>query len=338
MKHLYIHIFCIAILFLAVSCSNDGKKEDLAVCTHRITVLFSPGGLGDMGYNDQILRGLQTIKKERSEAELQFYSPSTLDEAEVLFQKWQNSKEESVKQLFIFASSDFESVAKKYLTSSSDENKEVLLFESSNADNLPLHHFRISMYGASYLAGITAAATPTESALILLGNSNDAPIQYAAAGFKDGFADGGKQQTETVSLAEDWTGFAKADEVYQKMQDWAMNHAFVFPVAGGSNSGVYRYMREYPRGIYTAGMDVDQSALCTQIVGSVVKHIDRLIIDCLNQWIDKGTFPETTVYGLESGYIDWMLAPDYEEVFGEIVAPARNVAIEKEKAYEGNIQ
>ena len=84
-------------------------------------------------------------------------------------------------------------------------------------------------------------------------------------------------------------------------------------------------------------MDTDQSSLCSQIVGSVVKHIDLLIEDFIIQWMDTGTMPEQSIYGLESGYIDWVLAPSYKDDYQELVKKERDTAIQKEEKYENNM-
>lgn len=338
MKRMQYLMVCLSI-FLFFSACADEEQEQVAQPHQQLIVLFSPGGLGDMGYNDQVLRGLQTVKKEREDVEMLYYSPSSLEEAEKIFSDWLKMSAGNMPSLFVFAGSDYEDMAARWLNNDALDrtNKDILLFESANTQHLPLHSFQISMYGASYLAGITAAATSARSALVVLGNGTDLPIVYAAHGFAEGFSDGGKQTVETVSLADDWTGFAAAEEAYRNMSDWTQRYSFVYPVAGGSNNGVFRYIREYPEGLYTAGMDVDQAPLCTQIVGSVVKHIDLLIEDYLTEWIDTSVMPESAIYGLESGYIDWVLSPNDEEAFDEKVKNSRVTAINKEKNYVENL-
>lgn len=97
--------------------------------------------------------------------------------------------------------------------------------------------------------------------------------------------------------------------------------------------GIYRYLREYPNGVYTAGMDTDQSALCTQVIGSVVKHIDLLIEDYITDWLETGEMPQYKQFGLESGYVDWILSPDYKNVFDAYMEDVRETAIRKERNY-----
>ena len=71
-------------------------------------------------------------------------------------------------------------------------------------------------------------------------------------------------------LADDWTGYVSASLAYRKMSDWAVDYDFIFPVAGGSNAGIYRYSREFEVSPYLAGMDIDQSSLSNRITGSVI--------------------------------------------------------------------
>lgn len=329
---------CLFMTMLFSSCSENEQEENDN--KHMLVVLFSPYGLGDMGYYDNILQGLQTIRKEREQMESYFYTPENQKEAERIFSDWLSAETNGKPSLFVLTTHDYEELASKYLKGMNQlpEGKSVLLFESSNPDNLPVSYFQISMYGASYLAGVTAAHCTAEKPLILLGNSKDVSIWYAADGFRDGYLSQTDEETVTVqAFANDWSGYAKASEAYQMMNEWSQNYGFIYSVAGGSNAGIYRYLREYPHGIYTAGMDTDQSALCSQIVGSMVKRIDLLIEDFIIQWLDTGTMPEQTMYGLESGYVDWVLAPSYKDAFQEFVKKERDTAIQKEEDYENNM-
>lgn len=325
-------------LFL-ISC-NDKEEQGVETPNAQLVVLFSPNGLGDMGYNDLILQGLQTVRKERGEMGSYFYTPENMEEAERIFSDWLSAETNGQPSLFVLTTHDYEELASKCLQDMHQlpEGKSVLLFESSNPDELPLHHFQISMYGASYLAGVTAAHCTTGKPLVLLGNSQDESIRYAADGFKVGYLSQSDEEMVMVqAFADDWSGYAKASEAYRMMDEWGQNYGFIYSVAGGSNAGIYRYLREYPNGIYTAGMDTDQSSLCSQIVGSVVKHIDLLIEDFIIQWMDTGTMPEQSIYGLESGYIDWVLAPSYKDDYQELVKKERDTAIQKEEDYENNM-
>lgn len=318
------------VLMLLTSCN---KEDNRALAYQKLFVLFSPGGLGDMGYNDQILRGIQTARKDREDVISYFYTPKSVEEADTIFKEWLFSSEEDMPSLFVLASSDYENMAATYLKGSFPQraNRNILLFESNNLQNLPLCSFQISMYGASFLAGKTAAACSGKSPLVVLGNDTDIPTGYAVDGFLDGYAN--HDTTRVIALAHDWSGYASEALAYRRMTEWATQYGFIFPVAGGSNGGIYRYLREFPGEVFTAGMDIDQSALCSKITGSVVKHIDVLIHSYVTQWLDSKTMPRQTLYGLESGYVDWELAPDYKETYQSIVDKNRSTAIQKERQY-----
>ena len=84
---------------------------------------------------------------------------------------------------------------------------------------------------------------------------------------------------------------------------------------------------------YLAGMDIDQSSLSNRITGSVIKHIDQLIYRYLTEWVVTGDMPENQLYGLESGYADWLVAPRYVNDFSSLVNGMRPQAMIFEKEY-----
>lgn len=321
----------ILLLFLPVfllSCSEkDGTK--LPEVTPQIVFLFSPGGLGDMSYNDCILEGVQQFKKENPDVDIFMYSPDEFKESEKIFTDWVGRPGNNIPALFVFASSDYDELVTQELTDITlPPNKRVLVFESRKKFCEGVSSFQICEYGASYLAGITAAeACGDRNALVVLANPKDGPIALACDGFRAGFG----RECTVEYLAEDWTGYISATLAYQKMDEWAANYGFIFPVAGGSNSGIYRYSREFDICPLLAGMDTDQSALSNRITGCVIKHIDKLIYKYLSEWLATKNLPASRVYDLESGYIDWVLAPAYESAFRNTVESHRLEAINKEK-------
>lgn len=329
---------------LLSSCSSDNDEPDVPLGpTPQIIVLYGPGGLGDQGYNDCILAGIQNFKKaHHDDVDMYQYSPGSIEEAGRLLSDWLYLPGSDIPALFIAGSNDYEQLVTDALkVRSLTPNKRLLLFESDNEEGLPITTFRLSMYGASYLAGATAAAYLQErnagtdskkDALILLAHQGDKTIAKAGNGFRDGFKDSGVEaEAFTEYLAEDWTGYVSAQVAYQRMSDWAGNYDFIFPVAGGSNQGIYRYTREYADSPFTAGMDIDQSGLSRNITGSVIKHIDQLVYNYMETWLVTGELPESAVFGLESGYTDWLLSPYFTQ-YQPIVDAARGEAIRKEAA------
>lgn len=322
------------LLFVAVVLASCSKEDDLVpdAVTPQVIFLFSPGGLGDMSYNDCILEGLQQFKMENIDIDTYLYSPRSLEEAERIFSDWLVRPGNGIPVLFVLASNDYEPMAEKYLAESSlPDGKSILLFESDKQyADANIRTFQISTFGASYLAGSTATlCTGGRKALAVLANDSDHPISVTRDGFVEGF--GGECDVEY--LAEDWTGYVQASLTYQKMSTWSKEYGFIFPVAGGSNAGIYRYSREYEDSPFLAGMDIDQSGFSNRITGSVIKHIDRLVYEYLTEWTQTGFMPEARLYGLESGYADWQLSPLFEHEYNDAVNGLRQQAINKEKKY-----
>ena len=326
------------LLLLMILTAACGREDDISTdaAQPQVIFLFSPGGLGDMSYNDCILEGVQRFKMAQPGTDVYINSPESVEEAERIFSDWLARPESDIPVLFVLATSDYEPIAEKYLKEQSlTSNKSILLFESRKRYSDPnIHTFQISMYGASYLAGTTAArCCGDKKALVLLANDSDSPIGIA----KDGFIAGFQGKCDVEYLADDWTGYIQSSLTYQKMSDWSKTYGFIFPVAGGSNAGLYRYSRENADSPFLAGMDIDQSSLSNKITGSVIKEIDRLIFEYLTEWTKTGTMPEDQLYGLESGYADWKLSPLYEAGYKGIIEQARRQAITKElEYYEGN--
>lgn len=303
-------ILCLAAL--ACSCSKQESVQDPAA-GKQIRVMFSPGGIGDQGYNDLILAGFQKLRMDRSDVSLIFHMPDSLPQAQEIFTDWLNGASGGKDELFVLASSDYESMLSEVLEAhggaglSDNRQKQILLMESSNPDSLPVHTLRISIYGASYLAGISAAKECGSSpALVMAANPHDKPVLSAVEGFIDGWTSAGGSQIDTVCMANDWTGFIKYEEAYSRMDEWSKKYGFIFPVAGGTNNGIYKYLRENQSQMKTAGMDVDQSYLCADIIGSVLKHIDKLVYDAISEWIDDGSIRERSFCGLAEGYSEWL--------------------------------
>lgn len=322
------------------SCSISEREE--IVATRQIYVLLLPHEIGDMGYGDCVLRGFQTIRRdtENMGVDMHIYRPNSIEEGEAIFNRWLDLDNHGQPSLFVLTANDYEAILADYFAFNEQlpEGKDILLFESHNMLDFPIYNFTISPYGASYLAGVTAAHCSSNPALIAWGNSMDLSTTGAVEGFMTGFHSFANDRAVTAySLAEDWTGYIMANEAYKMMTEWSREYGFIYPIAGGTSNGIYRYLREHPDGPYTAGYDIDASHLSSQVVGSTVKHIDRLIVDYIKQWLDTNTMPQKYVYGLDSGYIEWLLAPDYKSMYQDIVDSQYEIAIQKEMEYEEDI-
>jgi len=332
------------------ACSNDEDESNSSPSEVRpeVLVLFSFDGLGDGSYNDQILRGIKLVENEYNQKmSIKFVNPKDMEEVESLCTSWwanidkpADKKGTIPRRLLVLASSDYIEPARRlFANAEMNINRCVLVFEAEdNGDETEqIRSFDIDMYGASWLAGKTARELGCKHPLVLLGNGQNTTTYDARDGFVEGFGQAEDGSYAVVdAIADDWTGYGMPTELYKKMYDYDGQYDFIYAVAGGSNMGAYRYLRENPDcGIYTAGMDTDQSPYSTLIVGSMVKRIDLVLYDHLKNWFNLKDLPRHQHYGLESGYIDWQIADRYAYLKASVEAN-RAEAIRKEKEYAAN--
>ena len=332
---------CIAALS---SCTNSEDKAADAIKAH-LTVIVSMGGLGDMGYNDQILSGTMHFY-EANGVSMNLIRPNDTEEVRQVLQKWQIETKNHEKSLLVLAGSEYENV----LTESNvqlEEHQQILIFETRNLD-LPkgVCSFYINRYGASYLAG--CMAKEHEAATIIAAMLGSPTLEAAIAGFSDAYRTHSQQEAEVIYLADDESGFNMADKAYQTMSD--IYNAFIFPLAGGSNIGIYKYSRETSFYLpLVVGMDADQSMQSSRIPFSMVIHIDQVVEQYLTDWLNGIPLEKYQTFGLESGMIDIALSPvfyqnmeiweDYYEddsYWENAYQNYKAEAIRKEEAYEKN--
>lgn len=329
MKWKYLFIM----VFLCVACSDSSDTEDLSYDKYQVDILFSTSGLGDSGYNDAILYGIQQASKKYG-FKLNFHQPKSVEAGWRCYQEWQNETDDGAQRLFIFASSDYEETLREHIPSKR-ANDEVLFFESER----PIEHvasFRLNMYGASYYIGKLAGRV-VPSAASLMANPQDALITESEKGFRAGFTSENDNHYGVYYLSDSRNeGYNLPDSAYRVSFEMFQDYAFVWPLAGGSNQGVFRYSREYPRSIFTAGVDSDMSMFSNCIICSLVKRIDLVLEDYLLYWIKGESMPEFSVYGLDTDYVQVMLSDNYQESLSELTYGLEEEAIKKEKQYEEN--
>lgn len=297
----YQSIITIVVLGLMfASCSQD-DDENQTIDLPRLTLVASTGGMGDNGYNDLIFDGIMEFVT-KNEVTFSIISPKDRQEAQTAVSDWCNENTGSKQSLLVLASSEYESLLDGNIPELK-ASKSILLFESEKKE-LPANVFTFSIrrYGASYLCGKMATECP--QAFVLAACPGDATLQPAIEGFLQGYAKEGGRTAEVNYLANDATGFNSPEKAYLLTKGLPWN-AFVFPLAGGSNSGVYKYARENMfSGMLVAGMDVDCSGYSTRTPFSLTLKIDRVLNTFLNDWLTGNTGEQHWERGLAEGYAD----------------------------------
>ncbi len=325
--------------FLACTENVNGSNAPTVNTNKEILVLFEPNALGDYGYNDLIYRGLieSMNGSSLSGIRVNYYNPGSMADAGKIIRTWKEDTLGSKNRLLVLANSTYRKTLDSVFCNSplDTTSRRILLFESKKVDMKGVHTFNLSLYGTSYISGAVAGKLGVKP-LMVMANSTDSITEQAADGFSDGFEayGGNRADIGKVYLSDSNAGYSMADSVYKMMYDWVKTYNFIFPVIGGSAKGVYRYIRETPKGLFTVGVDVDQSDLCTQIVGSMVKRMDTVFRTFLENWAIGKTLPASVAYGLHSGYTDWVQGHVNLAEQGIDLEEIKAKAIQKESEHE----
>ena len=349
-------LILIAVAALAVSlmaCSKQGGEESGGDPV--VTVIYDPLSLGDRSYNDLIYSGVERAAIEKG-LKTYHYSPQSFGEGRQILEKTISemaSARDGVKRLLIVASESYDNIVRtnnKKLEA--NPNADLLYLETNKPLEGKGSTLDLPYYGALYEAGALLPAFSIH-ARVMGANPHSRAVSQAIAGFRAGFATTHiksslpiLQDEKTVSveyLSQDaGGGFSISDAdalriMYPEGEEFWNSYTLI-PICGGAGGtfsrlvnllGNYQYM-----GIDTAV----PSAYC-QV--SAVKHIDRALLLCIDQWL-QGGLPAHQTLGLRSGYTGVELNPienqAKESMKKDISAAARELihqeAIEEEEAYE----
>jgi basic membrane protein A len=294
---------------MAACSSDDDEEEEPVVARPSVTYMTSVSGLGDNGYNDLIMQGVMTFAEKNPDVEVYLRFPSSTDDARQMLEEWQTktADEASSEQLLLLGESAYAPLLQT-AASPLAEHQRILVVESDSITS-PLQRvstLHIRRYGAAYLTG--CLAREAEYAFVMAAYPGDTIVRDAERGFCEGYHDAGGKTAEVHYLASDAGGYAMPNAAYSWLTSLSdslgggfwIPDAFIFPLAGGSNNGVYKYTRDQEISLLlVSGMDVDASAYSVRVPCSMVLHLDRLVNRLLNDWVDDGDLPTHTEVGLE---------------------------------------
>lgn len=319
-KHLF-HIlpFCTVLALSACSKDEDGSQPEV-VRQATVTLMVSPNGLGDNGYNDVAAEGIFAFAHETG-TRLRLLLPEDMTEAEAMYRQWLTDNAEQDSAVLILGSSTYEQMARKIGqldNFSRSGGCRMLLFES-NAEIDGVATLMVNRYGVSWLAG---AMSQNFNALVLAAAPGFSTLEEAIAGFMDARATyageyGGWPCTTTVHyLSDGEQGFAMPDSAYRyiaKCADDAFDYdEIIFPLLGGSEAGLLHYLNddEFAMALMV-GMDVDQTGLSSRIPFSVVIRIGDVLHRYLTDWLAGREWPASQRLGMEAGAADIVITPNF---------------------------
>ena len=308
-----ITLFLALILAFCLSCD---KRDATSSVNKRVVVYFSPEGLGDFGYNDDIMRGVQLSTLD-SDFDLSIVVPDDLEEAERLILEEAN-KESPTPKLIVLCTDIYENIAKEMTSLANHEKLAVLIFETDKPVS-STYTFTINNYEASYLAGSLTAAFKQDVS-ILCANPHDKPISKSKEGFMAGFKSKAcinSPEIETHYLSDNaGEGYSSTADAYALSRQIYKQNDVIFPLLGGAALGVYRYTREFDS-TYVVGMDRDQESFSDGVFISLVKRMDLLVRDHITKWVNDEYMEFHHVYGLESEYVDVVISSAFQQLLDD---------------------
>ena len=325
-------LFCAILLLVALSsCSgSDDDATGFDVSPSRlatVTLMATPNGLGDNGYNDAAAEGVFAFAGETG-TRLRLLLPKDEAEAEQMYRQWLTENAAQDSAVLILGSSVYEDMARRigqldnlqFDNYSRSGGSRVLLFES-DAEIDGISSVIINRYGVSWLAG---AMSQGFDALVLTATPGITLLEESVAGFQEARAVYGGEfeerpcQTTIHYLAEGASGFAMPDSAYRYIARRA-DKAFIydemiFPLLGGSEAGVLRYLNddEFTMALMV-GMDVDQTGQSSRIPFSVVIRIGDMLKQYLNDWLAGRDWPACQRLGMKDGAADIVVTPRFRQ-------------------------
>ena len=310
-------------------------KEEADFSQARVEVILSPGGVGDQGYNDQILRGLQTAAV-RYGFTLAVHIPEEKEQGIQIYNDWLNAPldDDCERSLFVFSGGEYEYLLQG-LSIPKDARKDVLMFETEKAVD-GIYTFFVGCYAASYLAGATSVLDNNgeeQKALVIAANPHDKQVKRAVEGYRDGYLAAGGNGCDVHYLSQEPDGgYRMQDEAYRYCMELQGNYMYYFSAAGASNKGVYRFSRETYN--FAVGMDDDMGFLSSFISMSVVKHMDWVIINLIGDLLNNKKIPYHQVFTYESGYEEMVFSKEVTEDWFLDISHIKNRIVEIEQRYE----
>lgn len=316
-----------------------------------VTVVYDPGALGDLAYNDYIYEGVERAAIEHGLRTHQF-SPRSREEGLAflagVFERMEDATD-TTRQLLIVAGSSYdEYVRANNRRLEANPRADLLYFETREPLEGKGSSIHIRFFGAMYEAG---AVTPFFSNEVLVVAANPYDVADALAGFQAGFATGyfpSSSPTERKVFLEylsdeSGKGFSISDEdalhlIYE--QPWSEGVSGVIVPLCGGGAATFRRLVE-SEGLFSI-LGIDKPILSTSSWYSAVKYSDQVAELCIGQWLSEEGMPKHQSVGREDYYTEMLFnSPDYDDmdVFLEyfpvdVRVALRQDAIEKEAEYE----
>lgn len=336
---------CAMVSLCTVACCltacNDAQDDDndgvnVQKSNRKVMFLSSKNGPGDNGYNDMIMKAEMSFAMDYPEIRSSFIG--SLGSTEMAGQMLVYSLVRSFvspddSTLVVLNGSEYGDMVRGDTVTTYDEisgkvakDMRVLVFED-DGHGMSDHYytFRIQRYGASYVAARLLGKKP---ALVVAGMRGEQQQEDALQGFIDGYKVENPEGPIVAYLADDFTGFDSPDlavhicdsvihtfpeEQLKAAADDYTRGLCIFPLAGGSNVGMYGYVHNLPShwDVEIIGMDVMYNYNSNTIPFSLVIPVSDILLSYLTMWVDNTPWPVKMSYGIDINFPITLILTEY---------------------------
>lgn len=353
-------------LGLLAGCTQEGDtiyqpdpNEPVASTAPMITVIYDADALGDRSYNDLIYKGVERAA-EKHGLRVKQLSPTSADEGkfylQYMFESVAATKADTTRQLYIVCGTGYDAYVREHCSVFADNTHADFLYLET-PEQLPEgcgSTLYLPYYGAMYEVG---ALTPAlyHNAFVVASNQIDVTVSEAVKGFTDGFNADYYTLNDFFGLTVERNvytrylsdkagqGYTIADSTAMKIiQDLPIfSQHITMPICGGAGMRLRYLIDLLDAGKYVA-IDYDiQSERCPI---AALKHIDKAVALCIDQWLSDEGMPKHQVLGLSSGYTEVVMhtqtvvEKEKEEQFltSDVKQRIHNDAVRKENEAYGN--
>ncbi|MFB6252985.1 MAG: BMP family protein [Halobacteriaceae archaeon] len=243
----------------------------------RVGMVFTTAGLGDEGFNDAAMDGLQRAKKELG-ISFNYAEPESSDQYSTFLRQYAKGDYDLVCGLSFEMATAMNQVAKDF------PNQPFTIVDVAvKGDNIASYLFK--EHEGCYLVGIMngmltqrqlsahGGSTNEEKIVGFVGGKKNPVIEKFHAGYKAGIKSFEEDIEFLSAYAGTWTRPSKGRSIAESMYNEGAD--IVFPAAGGTGLGVFQAAQAKNR--YAVGVDKPQSKATPKyadvILGSMVKHV-----------------------------------------------------------------
>ena len=327
-------ILILAAMLTFAACTKEGDviyqtdPADAPSAKPLVTVIYDPNAVGDGNYNDLIYQGVEQAAKEHDLRTMQL-SPSTRDEGlaylQTLFEQM-STAQDTVRRLFIVAAASYDNYLRQNNNRlAANPYADLLYLETAKPLDGKGSTLYLPYYGAMYEAGVIAQALAPE-VLLVAANPKVESVAGAVDGFTDGFNADYFQYPERLNynkalvteyLSDDVAGgFTIADTTAMRImfdREWPGYFHMLVPVCGGA-ARTFQHLNDLMGGYDFMGIDTYCDSSNSSL--STVKHIDRAIALCIEQWLSPEGMPKHQSLGLADGYTGVEVTTDNSLFYG----------------------